>query len=44
MPEDVSRTMTRVEKLKSLPYLPWKQVGGGRAAYESCRQLQGYSF
>lgn len=44
MSEDVSRTMTRVEKLRLLPYLPWKQVGGGRAAYESCRELQGYSF
>lgn len=44
MPKDVSRTVTPVEKLRLLPYLPWKQVGEGRAAYESCRELQGYSF
>lgn len=44
MPEDVSRTMTWVEKLRLLPYLPWKQVGGGRVVYESRRELQGYSF
>lgn len=44
VPEDVSRTMAGVEKLRLLPCLPWKQVGGGRAAYESCRQLQGYSY